>query len=111
MEKTIICISTAGFILASGAAMAAPSLSSVSCGSDTITVTVGDVTAATSMSVVVTTATQTNTFEIQTLSPNESNELVMGFENDTQLLGTVGSGTSFSVTVGSNPALSGSCTG
>lgn len=96
-------------IMSANTAMAAPSLSSIDCAADTITVTVGNVSAATSMSVVVSTTTETNTFEIQTFAPNSSSELVMGFENDPKLLGTVDSSTAFAVTVGGNTALSGSC--
>lgn len=109
MKKTVLCLSFFTAIFNSNIAMAAPTLSSVDCGADTITVTVGSVSAATSMSVVVATATKTNTFEIQTFSPNSASELVMAFENDPKLLGTVNGSTSFSVTVGSNSALSGSC--
>lgn len=109
MKKTFLGLAFVSALMTSNVAMAAPTLSSISCASDTITVTVANVSAATSMSVVVTTASKTNTFEVQTFSPNASNELVMGFENDSKLLGTVDSSTSFSVTVGSNSAISGSC--
>lgn len=109
MKKTILCMSFLTAMMSSNFAMAAPTLSSIDCATDTITVTVGNVSAATSMSVEVVTATKTNTFEIQTFSPNSASELVMAFENDSKLLGTVNGSTSFSVTVGSNSALSGSC--
>ena len=109
MKHAIIAGTFLVSALGATSAMANPTLSSIDCAADTITVTVGNVQTSTSMSVVVTTATQTNTFDIETFSPDASNNLVMAFENDSQLLGEVTNATAFDVTVGGNASLSGVC--
>ena len=109
MKHAIIAGTFLVSALGATSAMANPTLSSIDCAADTITVTVGNVQTSTSMSVVVTTDTQNNTFEIETFSPDASNNLVMAFENDSQLLGEVTNATAFDVTVGGNASLSGVC--
>ena len=108
-RATIMALTLLVSGLNANSALANPTLSSIDCAADTITVTVGNVQTSTSISVVVTTATQTNTFDIDKISPDASNQLVMAFENDSQLLGDITNTTAFGVTVGGNASLSGTC--
>ena len=108
-NATILAVTFVVFGLSTTGALANPTLSSIDCAVDTITLTVGNVQTSTSISVAVTTATQTNTFDIEKISPDASNQLVMAFENDSQLLGEITNTTTFDVIVGGNSSVSDIC--